>query len=148
MEVTGLQITGLEVPGLVPGSLDLGIDLIERHLRPAAILLFGSGAAGRLRAASDVDLALLAGGPPPDAFSVASLRVQLAALLQRDVDVVILDNASPVLAMEVLRNHRVLRNPQPEVLERFVVRTLSAYFDLKQVRRPIEAALLQPVVRR
>lgn len=138
----------MEISGLPPGALDLGADLIERRLRPAAVLVFGSGAAGRLHASSDVDLAVLAGGPPPDAFRVASLRVELAALLQREVDVVILDAASPVLAMEVLRHHRVLRNRQPEVLERFIVRTLSAYFDLKQVRRPIEAALLQPLARR
>jgi len=138
----------MDLTGLAPGALELGIDLIERQLRPAAILLYGSGAAGRLQAASDVDLAVLAGGVPVDGFAVASLRVELSALLQRDVDLVILDTASPVLAMEVLRNHRVLRNPRPGLLERFVVRTLSTYFDLKQVRRPIEAALLRPQVRR
>lgn len=115
--------------------------LIERRLRPAVILLFGSGATGRLRSDSDVDIAVLLGGEAPDPFELAALRVDLAALLGREVDVVVLDTASPILAMEVLRRHRVLLNRRPEQLQRYVVKALGAYFDLKRVRRPIEEAL-------
>lgn len=45
--------------------------------------------------------------------------------------------------MEVLRRHRALALSDPEALERFVVRTLTDYFDLKMVRRPIEQALMR-----
>jgi len=54
----------------------------------------------------------------------------------------VLNAASPILAMEVLRSHRVLSERDPEALETFTVRTLSAYFDLKHVRAPIERAIL------
>ena len=44
--------------------------------------------------------------------------------------------------MEVLRSHRVLALRDRDAFETFTVRTLLAYFDLKQVRAPIEAAIL------
>lgn len=100
-----------------------------------------------MRKDSDVDLAALLGAPCPDAFALRSLGTDLEAVLGREVDLVILDTASPVLAMEVLRRHRVLVNHRPEFLENFVVKTLGAYFDLKRVRRPIEDALLRRSMR-
>ena len=63
------------------------------------------------------------------------------ALAAADVDLAVLDTASPILAMEVLRHHRILLDHQPQLLENFIVKTLGAYFDLKQVRRRIEEAL-------
>ena len=126
---------------LSDACLGAAVELITRTLEPAAILLFGSAAGDRLRADSDVDLAVLLGHLSPDAFALASLRTDLAELLGRDVDLAVLDTASPILAMEVLRRHRLLANPRPEVLRRFTVRTLGSYFDLKRVRRPIEESL-------
>ena len=128
---------------IVDARLQDAIAAIERRLRPAAILIYGSAAAGRLRPDSDVDIGLLCGDPPPEPFDLALLRTDAAALLGRDVDLVILDTASPILAMEVLRQHRVVVNHRPEVLERFVVKTLGAYFDLKRARQPIEEAVLR-----
>lgn len=133
--------------GLGADAIRATVDLIDRRVQPAAILLYGSAATGRTHASSDVDLALLVGGALPDAFALAALRVDLAALLGRDVDVVLLDTASPILAMEVLRHHRPLTNRRPALLDQFLAKTLSAYFDLKRVRRPIEAMLLQPLPR-
>lgn len=130
--------------GIESNALDAAVDCIERRVQPATILLYGSAATGRTHASSDVDLALLVGGPLPDAFALAALRVDLAALLRRDVDLVLLDTASPILAMEVLRHHRLLTNRRPALLDQFLAKTLSAYFDLKRVRRPIEETLLQP----
>src|SRR5260221_347165 len=55
--------------------------LIERRLHPAAILLFGSAAGDRLRSDSDLDLAVLLGEGEADAFELAALRVDLAAVV-------------------------------------------------------------------
>ena len=63
-------------------------------------------------------------------------------MLAQSVDLVILDSASPILAMEILRAHRILTERDPEAFEAFTVRTLSAYFDLKRVRAPSERAIL------
>jgi len=121
--------------------LQEAVRAIDDRLEPVGVLLYGTGATGKLGAESDIDLAVLVGGSSPDPFDVASLRTDLESLLGRAVDVVILDSASPVLAMEVLRGYRLLLLRQPALLEQFVVKTLGAYFDLKRARKPIEDAL-------
>jgi predicted nucleotidyltransferase len=121
--------------------LEQAVRAIDDRFEPAAILLYGTAATGKLRAGSDIDLAVLVGGSNPDPFETASLRTDLEALIGRAVDVVILDSASPILAMEVLRSHRLLLVRQADLLDRFVVKTLGAYFDLKRTRQPIEEAL-------
>lgn len=123
-------------------SLERAAELLDERFRPAAILLFGSRARGLEHRRSDHDLAILTERPGPDALDVVSAKVDLEEILGTGVDLVVLNEASPVLAMEILRAHRVLRARDPEALEHFTVRTLGAYFDLKRVRAPIEAALL------
>lgn len=123
---------------------DRVVELLEERFRPLAILLFGSRARGVQHAGSDHDLAILAGRPLPDAFAVAAAKSDLEDVLGADVDLVVLDAASPILAMEILRDHAVLQMRDREAFEEFVVRTLGAYFDLKRVRAPIEAAILGP----
>lgn len=118
------------------------VRLLEQQLHPAAIVLFGSRAGGTVRPDSDFDLGVLCGRPAPDAFTVAGLETELEDVLRGAVDLVMLDSASPILAMEVLRSHRVLAMHDPEAFETFTVRTLMAYFDLKRVREPIERAIL------
>jgi len=123
--------------------LDRTVELLEERFRPLAILLFGSRVRGREHAGSDHDLAILTGRPLPDAFAVAAAKADLEDLLGADVDLVVLGAASPILAMEILRDHAILQMRDREAFERFTVRALGAYFDLKQVRAPIEAAILR-----
>ena len=123
-------------------SLERAIAMLEERFSPAAIVLFGSRARGTQRRASDFDLAILVGTTSLDALAVAATKTDLEAMLHRDADLIVLDGASPILAMEILRNHRVLRCGDAEAWERFMVHTLGAYFDLKRVREPIERALL------
>jgi predicted nucleotidyltransferase len=118
------------------------VQLLQERLDPAAIVLFGSRAGGRPQPDSDFDLGVLCGRPLPDAFTVAGLETDLEDILGGPVDLVVLDAASPILAMEVLRSHRVLAMRDPGAFETFTVRTTMAYFDLKRVREPIERAIL------
>lgn len=128
-------------PELDP-SLTRAVRFLEQRLNPAAIVLFGSRAGGAVRPDSDFDLGVLCGRPVPDPFTVAGLETELEDVLGGSVDLVVLDSASPILAMEVLRAHRVLARRDAEAFEAFTVRTLMAYFDLKRVREPIERAIL------
>ncbi|MFI5395418.1 MAG: nucleotidyltransferase family protein [Candidatus Binatia bacterium] len=127
----------------VEASLSQATALLETRFEPAAILLFGSYAGGLVGPLSDIDLAILVGRRPPSAFEIAAARADLEAMLRRPVDLAILDEASPVLAMEVLRRHRVLAKRDAQALENFVVRVLTDYADLKIARRPIEEAVLR-----
>lgn len=118
------------------------VELLEQQLHPSAIVLFGSRAGGQVRPDSDFDLGVLCGRPLPDPFTVARLKTDLEDILGGSVDLVVLDTTSPILAMDVLRAHRVLAIRDAEAFETFMVRTLMAYFDLKRVREPIERAIL------
>jgi predicted nucleotidyltransferase len=123
------------------GALDRAVAVLEERFDPGTIVLFGSRSSGRSTAASDFDLAMLT-TTAHDPFALASARTDLEALLDRPVDLVVLNDASPIIRMEVLRNHRVLRDHDPERWEDFCVRTLHEYLDLKRTREPIERALL------
>jgi hypothetical protein len=126
-------------------ALSRAAALLENRFRPAAILLYGSRARGNDQASSDIDLAILIGRAGVDPFAIAAAKTDLEEILGAPVDLAVLDEVSPILRMEALRCHRILRKREPEVFETFVVRTLGDYFDLKKVREPIERALLAGV---
>ncbi len=106
-----------------------------------AAYLFGSVVRGRLTTESDIDVALLF-AEPPDALRVLDMREDLTTLLGRQADLVNLNQASPILGMQVLRNGEIVFERSARAARQFRVRTIFAYFDLKQVRKPIEEALL------
>ncbi len=64
--------------------------------------VYGSAATGRLKAASDVDLAV-AGHGPLSAETMLRLREDCAARLHRDVDLIDLHRATGVLLRNALR---------------------------------------------
>ena len=130
--------------GTLRDRLTAVAQLIDSRLHPAATLVYGSAASGRLDAQSDLDIGVLLGRREMiDWQTLGKRRTDLEAFAQCAGDLVILDTASPILSMEVLRNHRVLSMPRPEAFHDFFARTLTDYFDLKRIRRPIEEALLK-----
>lgn len=106
-----------------------------------AAYLFGSAAQDRLAAESDVDVGLLF-ETSPDALRLLDLQSDLTTVLKRQCDLISLNQASPILAMQVLKHGELIFERSERAVREFQVRTLFAYFDLKQVRKPIEKALL------
>jgi len=103
--------------------------------------LFGSEAAGRATSRSDVDLGALFATRPSPAALMAS-RDELAELLGRAVDLVDLEQASPVLAMQVLRHGRLLVDRGHAHRIRFTAALPGRYEDVVILRRPAEKLLL------
>jgi uncharacterized protein len=106
-----------------------------------AAYLFGSAVQNRLVDESDVDIGLLF-ERSPDALRLLELQEDVTTLLKRQSDLVSLNQASPILAMQVLKHGELIFERSEKAVRQFQVRTLFAYFDLKQVRKPIEEALL------
>ena len=106
-----------------------------------AAYLFGSAVQNRLVDESDVDIGLLF-ERSPDALRLLELQEDVTTLLKRQSDLVSLNQASPILAMQVLKHGELIFERSERAVRQFQVRTLFAYFDLKQVRKPIEEALL------
>jgi len=134
----------VRVEAVSDGPLIAATRRIGEELDPAALLLFGSRATGQAGPQSDYDLAVLVAGPPPSWNAVQSLRSDLEELLSATVDLVVLDEASPILAMQVLREGRLIACRDAQELENFTVRTLTDYADLKIIRREAEKRLMEP----
>lgn len=100
--------------------------LRERFPDLDAIYLFGSAATGQATPQSDLDIALLA----PEALDPLQLfdaGLEAARLLDREVDLVDLREASTVLAKEIVGYGRVLYSRDPAQLLDFEARVFSEY---------------------
>lgn len=108
----------------------------------AAIYVFGSLAADRLTPASDIDIGVLyMDDAASDVEQFLSDRAELNMVLGRDIDLVRLNRAPPVLRYQVLKYGECVLTRHPQSVHRFFVRTINEYFDLKQSRRVIERSL-------
>jgi len=84
--------------------------VLDRHPEVLEAYLFGSHASGRTQPHSDVDVAVYVAGVPDAPFGYAAeLGAELmSALGENRVDVVLLNQAPPLLYREVLRGVRLL----------------------------------------
>lgn len=100
--------------------------------------VFGSAAAGRLTAESDVDVAVLFTIQPQYA-NVLELRERISELTNRSADIVVLNNSSPIIRMQVLKHGILVHCVNEAEYRNFIVRTVKEYDDLKYLRREAEA---------
>jgi predicted nucleotidyltransferase len=125
------------------GDRDRAAQAIGRALAPLpevkAALLFGSRASGRARHNSDVDVAvLLDPSLPPEEPRLRFRRLfeALGTELASDrVDLVILNEAPPALAFQVLKHGVVALERDRKDLLRFRVRTYALHADYEPVER-------------
>ncbi len=106
-----------------------------------AAYLFGSAVRGHFSMESDIDIAILF-SCPPDGLRLLDLQEDLIALLGRQVDLVNLNHASPILATQVLKYGESVFERSAHAAREFRVRTMFAYYDLKTVRKCVEEALV------
>jgi predicted nucleotidyltransferase len=115
------------------------LDDVFQRFRVELAYLFGSQATGMAGPLSDVDIAvLLAPDVPREDWggTQVALITELIGLFRRnDVDVVILNRASPLLADRAIRYGRVLCEPDPLRRTRFEVKALQRYLDTKPLRK-------------
>ncbi len=116
---------------------------ISRYLKPlkhlSAAYLFGSLATGKNHSESDVDIALLFHPKKtPSVVEIQDMQVELEGILKRPVDLILLNQANPILAHQVLKKgQRILLNDKSHFSE-FFARHITDYDDLKKVRSIIE----------
>lgn len=115
---------------------DLTPDVLERlriALREGPALrlamLFGSATSGRLRADSDVDIAILPVDPDLGLRAELDLQAALSRAAGREVDLVRLDHASTLVRWEVARHGRPLWASGDDEACRFVAEAASEYLD-------------------
>ena len=125
-------------------SIAAARDALLADERVSAAILFGSAAKGVARAASDLDLALVARSAR-DAAGIDAQYLDLVGRLTRaagrDVHLVLLDFAEPVLGRQAFLGARVLFDREPSRTADILERILVAYFDGEFHRRMRAEAL-------
>jgi len=104
--------------------------------------LFGSFVSKHIRLSSDVDIGILFNSVP-DLDATNDITEKLSSMLQREVDLVILNQASPVLKMQVLKNGILLFASDRRHFHHFFTDTINQYDDLKQTRKTCEESILK-----
>lgn len=123
--------------------LQMALQRLAGTLDPYAVYLFGSSARKTLRPDSDVDIAFLADGSL-QAYPLFLLAQDMAAVLDRDVDLVDLGSAETVFRAQVVSQGRQLLNRDPARVARFEMRVLKEYALLNDER----ACVLEKVLAR
>lgn len=107
------------------------------------VYLYGSVARGQAQAQSDIDLAVLYAQDPPRTLEGLGFDLcdTLERLLQKPVDLVVLNRAPVDVIHRVLRDGVLVYDGNPSARIRFEVKARNAYFDvlpyLQQYRRPM-----------
>lgn len=122
-------------------ELDPRDHLIVHELRHAlgdvvAVYRFGSTVHGTTHRESDTDVAVLARGRLANTLRF-DLQERLASRLGRDVDLVDLAAASPVIAVQVVAKGQLLYDGDPAARGGYEDRTFGAYARLNEERRGI-----------
>ena len=126
---------------------ELTVEKIKEALQPffhqpglQLVLLFGSRAAGRTGKGSDLDLAVL-GDKPVDLVKVTNEVIK--SLHLNEVDVVDLRRASPLLAMEIVRQGKVLFEKEPGIYPQACSLIFRRYVDTRKLREARKTAVHQ-----
>jgi len=112
-----------------------------------AAYLFGSLAQGRATPRSDIDIAILLASTSPERELQRRLRLmgELRAFADREVEVVILNSAPPLLRHQVLRYGRRLYERDRQARVEFEVWAGKVYADLRPMYDFCARDLLQKI---
>lgn len=106
------------------------------------VFLFGSFVSKQITANSDIDIGILF-NKIPDIYEINDIKEDLSSLLKRAVDVVVLNNASPILRMQVIKNGVLVIQKDRNVFSLFYGDTVKQYDDLKIIRKKCEENILK-----
>jgi len=112
-------------------------EYFEKQPLVSLVFAHGSYVSGKMREDSDLDLGVLF-RKKPDAAIVLKLQYELSELLEAEVDLAVLNEASPIFARQVLEKGREIFCRNEREKQRFVLKVLNEYADLKYCRRDIE----------
>ena len=110
--------------------------------------IFGSMAQGRARPGSDVDVAvLLSDDLDGEARFMRRLRLmnEVSDVCGREADVIVLNDAPPLLQHQVLKHGRLVFERDRAARVEFEVRAGKIYADLKPMRRFFQEALFREI---
>ena len=117
-----------------PFSYDSIRNICGRYPEIIAAYLFGSRATDQDRPESDWDVALLLKPDSETEFDYLGFKVALEKALQRDVDLVILNNAGAPIKHQVRRDGKVIFDRDPRKRTEWEIRSRKMYQDFIHLR--------------
>jgi len=117
------------------------------HVDVSAAHVFGSRACDDAQPDSDLDVAVLLAEEDPDLRFDFRLRLlgELPRLCGCDADVVVLNDAPPLLRAEVVRSGRLIYESDPAARLDFEVLVIQQHADLAPMRRFFSEALREEI---
>lgn len=108
------------------------------------VRLFGSYAKGTNGPLSDIDIAIFCDPKHKlSAFDVMGMRQDLSDLLKKEVDLVCLNEASPILGMQVASSGKDILQKNKKLYDVYLMHRFSSYAELKELRAPMEKEIFK-----
>jgi predicted nucleotidyltransferase len=108
-----------------------------------SVHLFGSQVKGYANEKSDVDCAILFERDSIlKPLDLIELRESLSSVLHKEVDLVCLNTASPIISMQIYKHGKVIINNNSKLYAKYIINLFTDYCDLKILRKPMENAIL------
>jgi predicted nucleotidyltransferase len=134
----------------VPLSKPIEKDLIIVKLRQyfkdkedaSLVFIFGSIVSGHITEQSDVDIAVLF-SHKPKFQEILNTTDEVCRAIGREIDLVVLNDSSPIIRMQVLKNGKLIKSKSHAVYNDFFIKALKEYDDLKYIRREAEKNILK-----
>ena len=105
-------------------------------LSPFLIVIFGSTVKGTTRIDSDIDIAYLSDFHYTD-YDLFLIKEELASLLNKDVDLIDLNNATTVFQAQIITSGKVIYCTDQNKRMAFELLTLKKYVKLNEERRVV-----------
>jgi len=121
------------LPEDIEQRLPLASEYLRSHPKVVFAYLFGGLARGEHRPLSDVDIAVYLAGIVTADVKLDILGKLIDILGTDEIDLVILNTAPPLLAMNVLRKKQVMADNEPAMRHRFESLSFRKYFDFLPV---------------
>jgi hypothetical protein len=122
---------------------------LESRSEILAAYIFGSVVTGRTRPDSDIDVAVLVSGnvmrKDPWKYRLGLTADLMAALKRDDIDLILLNQAPPLLAHRVLSKGKLILERSPSARVSFQVRAVNRYLDTQPMRNLFLAYLKKQV---
>jgi len=101
-------------------------EFLEKDPNISFALVFGSAAEGRLRKDSDIDVAIYV-TKELEPLEYLKLATKLSDLIKREVHLIILNTASPLLRHQILKERKILFIKDFDTYAKFREKTMTDY---------------------
>ncbi|WP_307198164.1 type VII toxin-antitoxin system MntA family adenylyltransferase antitoxin [Neobacillus niacini] len=113
------------------------VDILSEKVSPFLIILFGSTAKGNIHKDSDIDIAFLSDDKELDKYELFMIAQEIASELNRDVDLIDLNQASTVFQAQVVHTGKVIHCTDEQKKALYELKTFKMYAKLNEERTPI-----------